>query len=269
MDLGLAGKTAFISGSTKGIGRAIAVAMLREGARVIVNGRSDTGALVRELAKHGEVRAVEGDLSKGEDVQRVCAEVDAICGELGGELDILVNNMGIFSPQPFAEIDDEAWQTFFDANVMSTVRLSRHYFPKMLKRAFGRIINISSEAGVRGLESMIHYSTTKGAQLVIARGLANLTREAEGDVTVNSVLPGPTSTEGVRTWLEESAEDQGQSKEEFVAAFFRETEPTSLLQRFIQPEEIASIVTFLASPRSAAINGASIRAEGGLVQSIT
>ena len=176
--------------------------------------------------------------------------------------------MGIFNPKPFAEIPDEEWQTFFDVNVMSTVRLSRHFFPRMLERDFGRIVNLASEAGMRGLESMVHYSMTKGAQLVIGRGLANLTKGCGNNVTVNSVLPGPTLTEGVDTWLKESAKVQGKSEEEFVAEFFKETEPTSLIQRFIQPEEIASIVTFIASPLSSAINGASIKAEGGLIKSI-
>ena len=263
MDLQLKGKTAFISGSTKGIGKAIAVTLLDEGARVIINGRSGTADVVAELSDRGEVLAVEGDLADPEDTQRICKEIDAI-----GDLDILINNMGIFSPKPFAEIPDEEWQTFFDVNVMSTVRLSRHFFPRMLERDFGRIINLASEAGMRGLESMVHYSMTKGAQLVIGRGLANLTKGCGNDVTVNSVLPGPTLTEGVNSWLKESAQVQGKSEKEFVAEFFKETEPTSLIQRFIQPEEIASIVTFIASPLSSAINGASIKAEGGLIKSI-
>ncbi|AOS96939.1 3-oxoacyl-[acyl-carrier-protein] reductase FabG [Microbulbifer aggregans] len=263
MDLHLKGKLAFVSGSTKGIGRAIAEALLDEGARVIINGRSGTQQLADSLSSKGEVLAVEGDLADAADSERMCREIDAM-----GQLDVLVNNMGIFNPKPFAEIEDSEWQTFFDANIMSTVRLSRHFFPKMLERQFGRIINIASEAGMRGLESMVHYSMTKGAQIVIGRGLANLTQGSGRDITVNSVLPGPTLTEGVSNWLKESAQVQGKSEEEFVAEFFKETEPTSLIQRFIKPEEIASIVTFLASPLSSAINGASIKAEGGLIKSI-
>ena len=263
MDLQLKGKTAFISGSTKGIGNAIAVALLDEGARVIINGRSDTQQIADGLSNRGDVLAVEGDLADPEDTRRICKEIDTI-----GDLDILINNMGIFNPKPFAEIPDEEWQTFFDVNVMSTVRLSRHFFPRMLERDFGRIVNLASEAGMRGLESMVHYSMTKGAQLVIGRGLANLTKGCGNNMTVNSVLPGPTLTEGVNDWLKESAQVQGKSEQEFIAEFFRETEPDSLLQRFITPEEIASVVAFIASPLSAAINGASIKAEGGLIKSI-
>lgn len=263
MDLQLNGKTAFISGSTKGIGKAIATALLKEGARVIVNGRSDTESLADEMRAHGDVIALEGDLGSPEDTRRICAQIDAL-----GSLDILINNMGIFEPKPFGEIADEEWQKFFDINVMSTVRLSRHFFPAMLQRDFGRVINISSEAGIRGLESMVHYSMTKGAQVVIGRGLANLTKGSGADITVNSVLPGPTLTEGVNTWLKESAAVQGKSEKQFVREFFQETEPTSLIQRFLLPEEIASVVTFLASPLSSAINGAAIRAEGGLIKSI-
>ncbi|TKB46316.1 SDR family NAD(P)-dependent oxidoreductase [Thalassotalea mangrovi] len=263
MDLQLNNKLVFISGSSQGIGKSIAEHMLEEGARVIVNGRRDLSDLVKTLSAKGEVHAVTGDLSKPEDCQRICAEIDAI-----GNLDVLVNNMGIFSPKPFADIEDSDWQQFFDCNIMSTVRLCRHYFPKMQQQSFGRIINIASEAGARGLESMVHYSMTKGAQMVIGRGLANLTKGSGKDLTVNTVLPGPTLTEGVEAWLKESAKVQNKTEAEFVADFFQETEPDSLLQRFIKPEEIASVVTFIASPLSAAINGASIKTEGGLIKTI-
>lgn len=263
MDLQLEGKLAFISGSTKGIGRAVAEALLQDGARVIVNGRSGTSAAVEELGRIGDALGVEGDLSKPQETARICAEI-----EKHGPLDILINNMGIFSPKPFVDITDEEWHSILDINVMSTVRLCRHFFPKMLQQDFARIINISSEAGMRGLESMVHYSVTKGAQIVMGRGLANLTRGSGKNITVNSVLPGPTLTEGVNQWLKESAAVQGKTEEQFVAEFFQETEPTSLLQRFIKPEEIAAVVAFIASPLSAAVNGASIKAEGGLIKSI-
>ena len=263
MDLKLEGKLAFVSGSTKGIGRSIAESLGGEGARVIINGRSDTNLVAAELTALGDVIAIDGDLSDAQDTARICAEIES-----HGQLDVLVNNMGIFNPRPFAEITDEEWRQFLDINVLSTVRLCRHFFPKMLEQDFGRIINIASEAGMRGLESMVHYSVTKGAQIVLGRGLANLTKGCGRDVTVNSVLPGPTMTEGVSSWLKESAQVQGKSEEEFVRDFFRETEPDSLLQRFIKPEEIAAVVAFLASPCSAAINGASIKAEGGLIKSI-
>lgn len=263
MDLQLQGKLIFVSGSTKGIGRAIAEGLIREGARVIINGRSGTNQVAAELTSLGDVIAVEGDLSLADDTARICEEIES-----HGRLDVLVNNMGIFNPRPFAEITDEEWRQFLEINVMSTVRLCRHFFPKMLGQDFGRIVNIASEAGMRGLESMVHYSVTKGAQIVLGRGLANLTRGSGRDITVNSVLPGPTMTEGVSSWLKESAQVQGKSEADFVSEFFRETEPDSLLQRFIEPEEIASVVAFLASPCSAAINGASIKAEGGLIKSI-
>ncbi|WP_299597835.1 SDR family NAD(P)-dependent oxidoreductase [uncultured Microbulbifer sp.] len=263
MDLKLDGKLVFISGSTKGIGRAIAEVVLQEGARVIINGRSDTATVASEMSGPGEVIAIEGDLARPEEAERICTEIDS-----HGELDVLVNNMGIFNPHPFADISDDEWRYFFDVNVLSSVRLCRHFFPKMLERDFGRIINISSEAGMRGLESMVHYSVSKGAQIVLGRGLANLTKGSGADITVNSVLPGPTMTAGVSNWLAESAQVQGKTEAQFVREFFKETEPDSLLQRFIEPEEIASVVAFIASPRSSAINGASIKAEGGLIKSI-
>lgn len=218
--------------------------------------------LADELRAHGDVMALEGDLSDPEATRSISAQIDAI-----GSLDILIDNMGIFEPKPFKDIGDEDWQKFFDINVMSTVRSSRHVFPKMLERDFGPVINMASEAGVRGLESKVHCSMTKGAQVVIGRGLANLTIGCAGDITVNSVLPGPTLTEGVKTWLKESAAVQGKSEEQFVKEFFQETEPTSLIQRFLLWDEIANVVTFLASPLSSAINGAAIRAEGGLIKS--
>ncbi|MEH0154967.1 SDR family oxidoreductase [Limibacter armeniacum] len=263
MDLQLNGKLAFISGSTKGIGKAIAITLLKEGAKVIVNGRNNTDEVVSELSQFGQAFAIEGDLSNEVDANRIIQEIEKI-----GKLDILINNMGIFNPKPFEEISDQEWKTFFEVNVLSTVRLCRHFFPKMLDSDFGRIINISSEAGMRGLESMVHYSMTKGAQLVIGRGLANLTKGSGKDITVNSVLPGPTMTEGVSAWLKESAAVQGKTEEQFVLEFFKETEPDSLLQRFIKPQEIANVVTFIASPLSAAINGSSIKAEGGLIKTI-
>lgn len=263
MDLQLQDKLAFISGSTKGIGKEIAKTMLQEGCRVIINGRSNSAPAHAELSAYGKVYAVEGDLSKAEDCSRICTEIDAI-----GALDILVNNTGLFVARPFEEITDQDWQELIDINVMSTVRMSRYFFPKMLKKEFGRVIHISSEAGMRGLESMVHYSATKATQLAIGRGMANLTHGCGKNVTVNCVLPGPTMTEGVARWLKESAEVEGKTEDEFVRDFFSATEPDSLLQRFIKPEEIASVVAFIASPLSAAINGSSVKAEGGLIKTI-
>jgi len=264
MDLQLDDKLVFISGSTQGIGNAIAEILLKEGAEVILNGRGAIEEKTDLPSRYDNTYSVSADLSSKEGIEKACKEIDDI-----GELDILINNMGIFSPTDFMDIPDEEWFRFFESNVMSTVRLSRHYFPKMLESDFGRIINISSEAGIRGLESMIHYSMTKGAQVVFGRGLANLTKGSGKNMTVNSVLPGPTMTEGVSRWLEEHAENQGMEKDEFIEQFFSEIEPTSLLQRFLDPYEVANVVAFLASPLSIAVNGASVRAEGGLIKSIT
>ncbi|GAA4822957.1 SDR family oxidoreductase [Algivirga pacifica] len=263
MDLQLKGKLAFISGSTKGIGRAIAEALLKEGARVIVNGRSNTAAVVEELRKIGDAEGIDGDVSDATQAEEMCQKIASF-----GDLDILVNNMGTFTPQKFEEISDQDWMEIFEKNVLSTIRLSRFFFPKMLERDFGRVIHIASEAGLRGLESMVHYSTTKGAQVVIGRGMANLTLGSGKNVTVNSILPGPTMTEGVKEWLKERAEYEGMAVEEFVSKFFKETEPNSLLQRFIRPEEVANTVAYLASPLSSAINGTALRVEGGLIKHI-
>jgi NAD(P)-dependent dehydrogenase (short-subunit alcohol dehydrogenase family) len=183
-----------------------------------------------------------------------------------GDADILVNNLGIFEPKPFAEIPDADWQRFFDVNVMSGVRLSRHYLPGMLRKNWGRIIFISSESGQQIPAEMIHYGMTKTAQIAIARGLAESI--AGTKVTVNSVLVGPTESEGVGTFVEDLAKQQGISKSEFEKKFFESVRPTSLLKRFETPEEVAAVVAFVASAQAATINGAAVRADGGVVRSI-
>jgi NAD(P)-dependent dehydrogenase (short-subunit alcohol dehydrogenase family) len=263
MNLQLDDKSALVTGSTLGIGYAIARALAREGARVTVNGRS--GARVTEaVAKLGaevpgaEVSGVVADLGSAEGVAQLLVARP--------EMDILVNNLGIFEPKPFEEISDADWLRFFEVNVMSGVRLSRHYLPAMKQRNWGRIVFVSSESGINIPAEMIHYGMTKSAQISIARGLAETTVGTA--VTVNSVLPGPTASEGVATFVEQFAKEQGVSVADFEREFFRSTRPTSLLKRFIQPEEVANLVAYVCSPLSAATNGAALRVEGGCVRSM-
>lgn len=263
MDLQLKGKTAFISGSTQGIGFAIAQQLLAEGAIVIVNGRTEQRIneaidQLKQLVPGAQVSGVAADFSKA-------AEVNQLLQALP-DIDILVNNAGIFEPKAFADITDEEWFRFFEVNVLSGVRLSRHFFPKMLAKNWGRIIFISSESATMIPDEMIHYGTTKTAQLAISRGLAELTKGTQ--VTVNSVLPGPTKSEGVVEFLKELASSKNITPQEAEDDFFKTMRPSSLLQRFAEVGEIANLVTYVASPRSAATNGAALRAEGGLVRSI-
>jgi NAD(P)-dependent dehydrogenase (short-subunit alcohol dehydrogenase family) len=250
MDLGLKGKTALVTGSTVGIGFAIARTLASEGATVMVNGR--TGARVTEAV--AKLRAeVPG------------ARVTGIAAE-HPDVDILVNNLGIYEPKPFEEISDADWLRFFEVNVMSGVRLSRHYLPRMKQRDWGRIVFVSSESGVNIPAEMIHYGMTKSAQISIARGLAETT--AATGVTVNSVLPGPTASEGVAGFVDQLAKERGVPVAEVERDFFRTTRPASLLQRFIQPDEVASLVAYVCSPLAAATNGAALRVEGGCVRSM-
>ncbi|MFA0962152.1 SDR family NAD(P)-dependent oxidoreductase [Roseivirga sp. BDSF3-8] len=263
MDLQLTGKTAFVSGSTAGIGYAIAKRLLIEGAEVVINGRSQESVdeaiekLKREVAK-AQISGIPADFSNA-------VQVGGLIERLP-DIDILVNNAGIFQPKDFADIPDEDWYRFFDVNVMSGIRLCRAVFPKMLERNEGRIIFISSESGIAIAEEMIHYSMTKTAQLAISRGLAQLAKGT--NITVNSVLPGPTRSRGVKKFIEEVAESQDMSVEEAEQDFFTTNRPNSLLQRFIEVDEIANTVAYFASPLSAATNGAAIKAEGGIVTSI-
>jgi NAD(P)-dependent dehydrogenase (short-subunit alcohol dehydrogenase family) len=262
MDLQLTGQTALITGSTGGIGLAIARRLAAEGAAVILTGRTEARieqarAAILAQTPGAEVRGVAVDFGRAEQVQNLLQQVPTV--------DILVNNVGIFDPKPFASISDEEWLHFFEVNVLSGVRLSRHYFPQMLQRDRGRIIFISSESGLQIPQEMIHYGTTKTAQLAVARGLAELTKGTR--VTVNSVLPGPTASEGVQEFIGKLAAE-GQSREEAEQVFFRHDRPTSLLQRFITTDEVASMVAYLVSPLAAATNGASVRADGGVIRSI-
>jgi NAD(P)-dependent dehydrogenase (short-subunit alcohol dehydrogenase family) len=263
MDLQLKGKTALVTGSTQGIGFAIAQQLLQEGATVIINGRTkaridEAISKLQQKIPGAKVSGVPADFAKVD-------EVDALIKAIP-EIDILINNAGIFEPKPFAEITDAEWFRFFEINVMSGIRLSRHYFPKMLQKNWGRIIFISSESSIMIPSEMIHYGFTKTAQLAVSSGLAQLT--VGTGVTVNSVLPGPTRSEGVEEFIKQLATGKGITPEQAEAAFFKEDRPGSLLRRFATVEEIANLVTYTASPLSAATNGAALKAEGGLVKSI-
>ena len=263
MDLQLDGKTALVTGSTLGIGYAIARALAREGTRVVVNGRSDARvteavAKLRADVSGSEVTGVAADLGTAEGVAQLVASQP--------EVDILVNNLGIFEPKAFEEITDGDWMRFFEVNVMSGVRLSRHYLSGMKHRNWGRVVFISSESGINIPAEMIHYGMTKSAQISVARGLAETT--AGTAVTVNSVLPGPTASEGVASFVDQLAKDQGVSVADVEREFFQSTRPSSLLKRFIRPEEVASLVAYVCSPLASATNGAALRVEGGCVRSM-
>jgi NAD(P)-dependent dehydrogenase (short-subunit alcohol dehydrogenase family) len=264
VDLELGGKLAFVSGSTAGIGLAIANRIAREGAEVVINGRTEERvgeaiAQIKKDARDANVRGIAADLGSANG-----------CGEVVRQLprvDILVNNVGIFEPKPFEKITDTDWEKFFAVNVMSGVRLSRAYLPPMKQRNWGRIVFISSESALQIPAEMIHYGMTKTAQLAIARGLAET---CEGTaVTVNSVLPGPTASEGVAEFVSDLAAEKSMSAAEFEKEFFKNARPTSILQRFIQPDEIANVVAFICSPLASAINGVAVRADGGVVRAIS
>jgi len=260
MDLKLSKKIALVTGSTAGIGNAIATSLAREGATVIVNGRTPAaveGAVAAMKSEtHGEVIGFAGDLA-------VASVADTLV-QRHPVVDILVNNLGIFEVKPFEEISDADWQRFFDVNVLSGARLSRLYLPLMRKRNWGRIIFISSESGYHIPAEMIHYGMTKAAQIAVARGLAETT--AGTGITVNTVLPGPTRSRGVGDFLTEMAAKSGQSAQVVEKDFFKTARPTSLLQRFATPEEVAAMVTYVASPLSSATNGAALRVDGGTIK---
>lgn len=261
MDLQLENKIALVSGSTAGIGRAIAAGLAQEGATVIVNGRTlerveAAIASIQAETVHGKLLGLSADLSRPEGVAQAIQQHP--------EVDIIVNNLGIYEPKPFEEISDQDWLSIFEVNVMSGVRLSRAYLPYLRDRNWGRIIFISSESAVQIPEEMIHYGMTKMAQIAIARGLAETT--ASTGITVNSVLAGPTLSEGVEEFVAKMAASQGKDASKVEQEFFQTARPTSLLQRFATPTEVANLVTYLASPLSAATNGAPLRVEGGVIK---
>jgi NAD(P)-dependent dehydrogenase (short-subunit alcohol dehydrogenase family) len=259
MNLKLTDKTALVSGSTKGIGFAIATGLAREGARVIVNGRSEK--TVAEAKDHigralpdAKIESFAGDLSTAAAAETLLQRFPLV--------DILVNSLGIFEPKPFEDISDEEWRRFFEVNVLSGVRLSRAYLPGMKQRNWGRIIFISSESAINTPAGMIHYGMTKTAQLAVSRGLAESC--AGTAVTVNAVLPGPTHSAGVEEFVGQLS--GGKPFAEFEAEFFKTIRPSSLLKRFATTEEVANLVTYVCSPLSAATNGAALRVDGGVVQ---
>lgn len=261
MIIDLSGKTALVTGSTAGIGHAIAKGLAGAGASVVINGRSQdkVDAAVRKLEGTGaKVRGIAADVSTASGCKALVAALP--------DVDILINNAGIFEPKDFFEIPDEDWSRFFEVNVMSGVRLSRAYMKGMLKRSWGRIVFISSESGLNIPVEMIHYGMSKTAQLSVARGLAQLTRGTS--VTVNSVLPGPTMSEGVETFVKDLAKQNGQSLDEAAANFVKQHRPSSLIQRFASVDEIANMVIYVASKEASATNGAALRAEGGIVNTI-
>lgn len=262
MDLRLKNKKVLITGSTKGIGFAIAKLLLEEDAEVWINGRSESsveeGIADFSSSLRSRVHGIVADLEHPDQYETIYKELP--------QLDILINNAGIYYPAPFEDISDEQWLRIFSVNVMSGIRLSRHYLPKMLEQSWGRIIFISSESSINIPTEMIHYGMTKTAQLAISRGLAKLTRGTE--VTVNAVLPGPTLSEGVEDFVQNLAEDEDKGLEEVEEEFFNQMRPSSLIQRFASPEEVAHLVVYISSPLSAATNGAALRVDGGVVESI-
>jgi NAD(P)-dependent dehydrogenase (short-subunit alcohol dehydrogenase family) len=263
MDLGIKGKTAVVSGSTAGIGYAAAVALAREGARVVVNGRTQARVdraleSLKKASGATDAVGVAADLTTAEGAAKLLASVP--------QADILVNNLGIFEPKAFLDIPDEDWRRFFDANVLSGVRLSRAYFPGMAKRGWGRIVFVSSESGAQIPAEMIHYGMTKTAQIAVARGLAEMTPGT--GITVNSVLPGPTASEGVGGFVEAMAREKGVTAAQVEGEFFKSVRPSSLLKRFATTDEVAALIAYVCGVPAAATNGAALRVDGGVVRSI-
>jgi len=263
MLIDLNGLTAVVSGSTAGIGFAIARGLAAAGAAVTLNGR-DAGRTAAALARlqqdlpSAQLTGIAADLATADGVKLLTDEVP--------QADILVNNLGIFEPKPFVDIPDADWQRFFDTNVMSGVRLSRHYFPGMLARNWGRIVFIASESALNTPPEMVHYGVTKTAQLAVARGLAE--SAAGTGVTVNSVLPGPTRSEGVGEFFGRMAAEAGVSQAEMESSFLREHRPSSLLRRLATVEEVANMVIYTCSRQASATNGAALRVDGGVVRTI-
>jgi NAD(P)-dependent dehydrogenase (short-subunit alcohol dehydrogenase family) len=263
MDLKLNGKSAFISGSTQGIGFAIAQQLLKENVAVTINGRnkervSQAKDKLKQQFPNSTISAITADFTNKEEVERLLGELT--------DIDILINNVGIFEVKDFQYITDKDWYDYFEINVMSSVRLSRQLLPQMLNKKWGRIIFISSESGVNIPENMIHYGMTKAAMMAIGNGLSKLTKGTE--VTVNTILGGPTYSTGVENVVEQIAKLQNISVDQMKNAIMQQSNPHSLLQRFIEPSEIANLATYLSSPLSLATNGSCLRADGGVLKTI-
>jgi NAD(P)-dependent dehydrogenase (short-subunit alcohol dehydrogenase family) len=263
MDFGLNGKRALVTGSTAGIGLAAARAIAAEGARVIINGRTESRVqtaveTLRALATPGSVEGIAADLSTATGCQAVT--------DAHPDVDILVNNLGVFEPKPFGEISDADWLRFFETNVLSGIRLARHYVRGMRQRNWGRIVFVSSESALQIPVEMIHYGMTKTAQLAVARGLAETL--AGTGVTVNSVLPGPTSSEGVGEFVAQMATARGVDASTVEKDFFRSARPSSIVQRFTTPTEVAAMIAYVCSAQASATTGAALRVDGGVVRAI-
>ncbi|MGA0543061.1 SDR family NAD(P)-dependent oxidoreductase [Neotabrizicola sp. VNH66] len=263
MDLGLAGKKALISGSSGGIGEAVALSLAQEGAEVILNGRSVESVeaaigRLRAAVPGAVVFGLVADLGTAEGCSKAAAELPA------DALDILVNNLGIYEPVDFFDATDAQWQRLIEVNVMSGVRLARHFLKGMITRGTGRVIFMASESGLNPAPEMAHYSATKTMQISVSRNLAELTKGT--DVTVNAILPGPVNTDGVGTFIADLFPEL--PREEAHRKFMRENRPTSLIQRLTRPEEIGDFVCFIASARASAVNGAALRVDGGMVRSV-
>lgn len=263
MKQNFSGKIALITGSSEGIGLATAELLLEEGAQVIINGRTDTklqmiAAQLRKKFPQASLKTIAADLGTSQGTQVLIHEVP-FC-------DILINNLGYYELKSFEKISDEDWMHIWEVNVMSGVRLSRYYLSQMLKNGWGRLIFITSESALQIPKEMIHYGVTKTAQIALARGLAELTKGT--NVTSNSIIVGPTLTEGVKEFVKDIAQKKNLSIEKVKEQFFQDIRPTSLLKRFIEPKEIANLIAYIASEASSATNGAALRADGGVVGSI-
>lgn len=263
MNTGLKDKKVLVTGSTKGIGYQTAVSFAKEGAEVFLHGRSEADVKVaiskiKSIVPNAKLGGVPADLAIEEGIQKLTKEIP--------ELDVLVNNAGYFEPKPFFEIKREDWKKMYETNVLSGAELTQYYLKGMIQRNYGRIVFVSSESALNIPVEMVHYGMSKTAQLSIARGSAEVCKGT--NVTVNSVLPGPTLSEGVEDFIETLAKEKGKSKEEMAKDFIRENRPSSLVGRFAKPEEIANVILFLASELASMINGASVRADGGVYKSI-
>jgi NAD(P)-dependent dehydrogenase (short-subunit alcohol dehydrogenase family) len=264
MHIDLSGKHAIISGSTAGIGFAIAQGLANAGANVVITGRTqervdEAIAAIKKDVPNAKAEGVAADLGTAEGCQTLISQQP--------DTDILVNNLGIFDPQDFFEVDDATWQQFFDVNIMSAVRLSRHYAQGMRERDWGRIQFLSSESGINIPSEMVHYGMTKSALLSISRGLAKVLSGTQ--VTVNAILPGPTRSEGVLAMIADMAEKEGVSQQEIEARFVQDARPSSIIQRLATPEEVANMSVYAASPQASATTGAALRVEGGIVDTLT
>ncbi len=257
MDLGLRGKRALVTGSTAGIGLAIATSLAAEGATVWINGRTQerVDAALKEIK--GDAKGVAADLSTSVGCETLFASLP--------DIDVLVNNLGIFEMKPFLDISDEEWMRFLEANVISGVRMTRHYLKGMLERKWGRVLFVSSESGIQIPPEMVHYGVTKAAQIALARGIAE--SFPNSGVTVNSLLPGPTESEGVGTLIGKIAEEKGISKAEVEAGFIRDARPSSLIKRLATVDEVAAMATYLCSEQASATTGSPVRVDGGVVKS--